>query len=536
MPNGFTYVGETTGDTLKGDQGQAVPSGSDFLQPALNADGRYLAYVVTSDAVITGDTNGVPDVVVLDRVSGAIVRVSVASDGAQGNGASGRPRISASGRYVAFWSEASALVAGDTNGVRDVFLHDRDADGNGVFDEPTPGGRTTTRVSVATSGAQGNAASAANGEPLVTGVPSDGQLDLSPDGLWVVFRSSASTLVAGDTNGVADIFLRNVTGQQTTRVSVAADGTPADGASQSPAVSQGALRVVFASSATNLAPGDANGVRDIYLADRTTGQVLRVTDVASVRRRRGGSPANGASDAPAIDDAGQTVAFATLATNLVPALASSTTSQVVVVTLPPVTVGAPAGAGAVVAAGVISITDALKQLASGVLPPGTATVQPGNGPSTQPEVCGSGTCVGFASDATNLTPGVPDTNGVRDVVKQPVVTPPPAAPPPIERLSTDVQGNPGAEASTNIALNQDGSVVAMESEAALTPQAAAANPEGTNVFVRALPLVVGTFAPVAARVDQPTTVTVTGTGFQAGAAVVFGTTAVPGTVEDEGRG
>ena len=73
----------------------------------------------------------------------------------------------------------------------------------------------------------------------------------------------------------------------------------------------------------------------------------------------------------------------------------------------------------------INITDVLKQLASGVLPPGTATVQPGDGASTQPEVCGNGTCLGYATDATNLTPEAPDTNGVPDVVRQPVVTPPP---------------------------------------------------------------------------------------------------------------
>ena len=145
---------------LGGGQGE-LPPGSDFLQPSLSGDGRYLAYVVTSDAVLPGDTNHVPDIVVRDRVTGNVVRVSVASDGTPANGASGRPRISASGRYVAFWSEASTLVAGDTNGVRDVFLHDRDADGNGVFDELTPGARLTLRVSVASNGTQGNAASAA---------------------------------------------------------------------------------------------------------------------------------------------------------------------------------------------------------------------------------------------------------------------------------------------------------------------------------------------------------------------------------------
>ena len=263
--------------------------------------------------------------------------------------AAGRPRISADGRYVAFWSDASDLVAGDTNGVRDVFLHDRDADGNGVFDETTPGGRTTTRVSVATNGTQGNAASAADGEPLLPGTPllpgepADGQLDLSPDGLWVVFRSEASNLVPGDTNGVADIFLRSVTGQQTTRVSVAANGTQADGASQSPAVSAGAQRIVFASAATNLVPGDTNGLRDVFLVERSSGQVVRLSDATP------GVDADGASDMPAIDDAGRTVAFATRATNLLPSLATSTTSQIVVVTLP--TSSAPAVSGAVSARG-----------------------------------------------------------------------------------------------------------------------------------------------------------------------------------------
>ena len=182
-----------------------------------------------------------------DRATGTVTRVSVASDGTQANGASGRPRISASGRYVAFWSEASNLVAGDTNGVRDVFLHDRDADGNGVFDETTAGRADDDARERGDQRGAGQRGQRRDGEPLVAGVAADGQLDLSPDGLWVAFRSEASNLVPGDTNGVADIFLRSVTGEQTTRVSVAADGTQANGASQSPGLSAGAQRIVFAS-------------------------------------------------------------------------------------------------------------------------------------------------------------------------------------------------------------------------------------------------------------------------------------------------
>jgi hypothetical protein len=533
LPGAFTYLAEVPADVLRGAAGQ-VPDGSDFLQPALSGDGRYLAYVVTSDAVIAGDTNSMPDVVVRDRVSGAVVRVSVASDGTQANGASGWPRISASGRYVAFWSEASTLVAGDGNGVRDVFLHDRDADGNGVFDETTPGARLTTRVSVASNGAQGNAASALDGDVFVPGLAVDAQLDLSPDGLWVAFRSSASNLVLDDTNGMADVFLYDVAGGRTTRVSIAASGAQADGPSQSPGVSAGAQRVVFASSATNLVAGtaDANGVRDVFLVERRTGQVVRLSEPSA------GVDANGASDTPSIDDAGRTVVFATVATNLVPALEGSTSSQIIVATLPAMAgaVIAPVMSGAsIVGAPVINVADVVKQLASGVLPPSAAAVQAGNGASTQPEVCGNGTCVAYVTAATNLTPGDPDTNGVTDTVTQPIVPTPPPAPPAPVRTSKDAKGNQGAEATTRVAVSANGAVVAMESEAPLTPLAAAANPTGMNVFVRAMPLVVGMVSRTSARVDVSEPVVFTGAGFQTGAVVLFGTMGMTGVVSDEGR-
>ena len=291
--------------------------GGDFRQPSLSADGRYVVYVASS-ALVADDSNGVDDIYLRDRVTGTVVRVSVSSAGLQGNGPCERPRISASGRYVAFASYASTLVSGDTNGVRDVFLYDRDADGNGVFDEEWGGATTTVRISVATSGAQGNAAS------------SD-ELDLSPDGLWVVFKSSASNLVPGDTNGVADVFLRSVSGQQTTRVSVTADGTQADGVSGEPSLSAGAQRIVLASDATNLVEGDTNGVSDVFVCERATGQVTRLSETA------GGAEADGASWSPAIDDYGRIVVFATEASNLPCALSGS--PCVVVVTLPP-----PAGA------------------------------------------------------------------------------------------------------------------------------------------------------------------------------------------------
>jgi len=138
-----------------------------------------------------------------------IERVSIASDGTQGNGFSYAPDISADGRYVTFTSNASNLVEGDTNGGTDIFVHDR------VTGE-------TQRVSVASDGTQGN-----NG--IVDWITSF----ISADGRFVAFASKADNLVEGDTNGVQDVFVHDRLTGETTRVSVASDGTQTNGASGS---------------------------------------------------------------------------------------------------------------------------------------------------------------------------------------------------------------------------------------------------------------------------------------------------------------
>jgi Tol biopolymer transport system component len=131
--------------------------------------------------LVEGDTNGEFDIFVHDRISGETTRVSVASDGRQGNADYGAPAISADGRYVTFSSNASNLVEGDTNGWSDVFVHDRMT------------GKTTL-VSVSSDETQGNTDS--------------NYSFISADGRYVVFLSGADLLVKGDTNGVLDIFVR----------------------------------------------------------------------------------------------------------------------------------------------------------------------------------------------------------------------------------------------------------------------------------------------------------------------------------------
>ena len=90
--------------------------------PAISADGRFVAFDSEATNLVPGDTNDASDVFVRDRQTGTTRRVSVSSGGAQGNGASFDPAISADGRFVAFNSDATNLVPGDTNGAADVFV------------------------------------------------------------------------------------------------------------------------------------------------------------------------------------------------------------------------------------------------------------------------------------------------------------------------------------------------------------------------------------------------------------------------------
>lgn len=239
----------------------SVSSGEDqgdghSLAPTISADGRFVAYFSTSSNLVPGDTNGVSDVFVRDRLAGHTSRVSVSSDGGQGNAQSRGGEISADGRFVAFHSEASNLVPEDTNGDpwpfigTDVFVHDRMT---GV----------TERVSVSSSGEQGN------NESYATSISANGHL--------VAFYSFASNLVPDDSNGAADAFLHDRQTGQTERVSVGSNEEEANDRSFRPVVSADGHFVAFESIADNLSPGDVNGVLDVFLRDRVSGETKRIS-------------------------------------------------------------------------------------------------------------------------------------------------------------------------------------------------------------------------------------------------------------------
>ncbi|WP_285687338.1 hypothetical protein [Actinoplanes sp. NBRC 103695] len=277
--DGFVHdrrTGRTSRVTLTNGDAQADARS---YTPVISTDARFVAFVSDATDVVRGDTNGIADIFLRDRQAGTTVRVS----GANADAPSDAPAVSDDGRYVTFTSEA-ALVPGDTNGIADVFIRDL---------------RTGSlrRVNVSTTGAQANA---------LTVSPT-----MSADGRFVAFSSEAA-LVPGDTNGVADVFLRDVRAGTTVRASLAGDGgQTAGGSSYGPMMSPDGRHVVFSSDATNLVAGDTNGVADVFLRDLRAGTTVRASLAAD------GAQGNDGSYSGVVTGNGRYVAFASAATNLV---------------------------------------------------------------------------------------------------------------------------------------------------------------------------------------------------------------------------
>jgi Tol biopolymer transport system component len=264
---------------------RGAQAASGGVNPAISVDGRFVAFTSDSPDLVAGDTNGVADVFVHDRTTGATERISVGGSGKQGNRASRLPAISADGRFVAFESGASNLVPGDGNGVVDVFVRDREAG-------------TTERVSVDGAGREG-----------------DGRSDscaISADGRIVAFQSAASNLVASDTDGTQDIFVRDRQTGTTEAVSYDENGNPAGGV-LAPAVSADGRFVAFTSSFSGFVPNDTNGALDVFVRDRATGGIERAS-VSSSGEQAGSAGAR----LPGISADGRRVAFRSGAANLVP--------------------------------------------------------------------------------------------------------------------------------------------------------------------------------------------------------------------------
>lgn len=371
--------------------------GNDFSwYPAMSADGRYVAFWSYASNLVPGDANSFSDVFVKDTVTGAITLISTDASGGQGNNDSGFPSMSADGRYIAFYSFTTNLVPGDTNGRDDVFLKD------------TVSGAIAL-VSTDSTGGQGNSSSF---DPLI-----------SADGRYVAFSSWASNLVPGDSNGSADVFLKDTVTGSTTRASTGSAGVQSNNGSGYPSISADGRYVAFQSGATNLVAGDTNAKEDIFVKDTLAGATTCIsTDSAGLQ-------SNGHNFSPAISADGRYVAFYSRATNLVTGDTNAREDVFVKDT----------------------VTGAITRVSTD-----SAGVQ-GNSYSWYPSISGDGRYVTFHSEASNLVPG--DTNGFSDVFVKDTVT---GA---IALVSTDVSGGQGNDKSEYPVISTDGSYVAFHSYA-----------------------------------------------------------------------
>jgi Tol biopolymer transport system component len=298
----------------------------------ISADGRYVAFTSLATNLVRGDTNKRQDGFVYDRKTGRTERVSVSNSGAQArpgpdpNGGSAAMDLSADGRYVLFRSDASNLIAGDTNRKSDAFIHDRVTG-------------KTRRIPPAGVGVTGGALSANGRYAVLDGGGNVFRYDLrhgrllrltvganswsdgvsvTADGRYVAFTSNASNLVHSDTNKLPDVFVRDVRTGRTIRISVTSAGKQGVGkrysnGSNAPTISSDGRYVAFHSDMGNLVPGDTNNTFDIFVHDLVTRKTQRV-NVSSTGRQANAESGAGASFS--VD--GRYVAFSSLATNLVP--------------------------------------------------------------------------------------------------------------------------------------------------------------------------------------------------------------------------
>jgi len=256
-------------------------------EPSLSYDGRWLAFSSVATNLDPNDTNDLSDIFVKDLFGGDLVRVSVDTDGIESDGDSLHPFISADGRFVVFASDATNLDPNDTNGFRDIFVHDRDVDQDGVYDED--GAISTVRVSVSEFGDEGDDDS---GLETGSGQSSGGRPSISADGRYVTFISNADNLGSDfDNNLASDVFLHDrdadgdtffddFGGTTTERLSLDNAGTEGDGSSFFSQISSQGNAVAFVSNATNLVFDDFNGTGDVYVWQAApTGSGNEVPDV-----------------------------------------------------------------------------------------------------------------------------------------------------------------------------------------------------------------------------------------------------------------
>lgn len=298
-------------------------------------DGVQVAFMSFASDLVPGDTNGVTDVFLKQVQSQAIVQVSdgLVTDWREG---SDSPRISADGGSVVFQSSAIGLVPGVTS-TPQVYLYtvlsgellrvsiDPDSMAGYAYDPAVSAGGRYVAYAASTQGEFGDDNFLGGVYVLDTdtgtveqvsvasdGTPADGLSNspsLSLDGRYVAFQSRASNLDPGFTNAFSNVYIHDRVTGETTLITKTAAGQPGDNESLDPEIVGNGDGVVFWSYATDLVPGDTNGESDVFYADLTTGTIERL-NVGP-----GGVEANDFSILEGVYG-GRYVVFWTLATNL----------------------------------------------------------------------------------------------------------------------------------------------------------------------------------------------------------------------------
>lgn len=416
--------------------------------PDITPDGRYVVFESEADDLVPDDKNKARDVFVVDTFNGAIDRVSIASNGEEGEFGSSTGSISDDGRYVAFHSDAQ--FEDDANTSSDIYLRDRILG--------------TTRLMSTDS-------------TNTTAVGDSFDAELSGDGGIVVWVADTDNAIPGDSNGHPDIIWRTTGLSIKVLISSPNSGAQANGGSASPDISNDGSYVVFNSSATNLVTGDTNGESDVfrwYINDAPTNPLIRISQDGV------GSEPNGFSFWPSINADGSKVVYSSMADNLL-----------------------PAGALPLDVNGLIDVylwEEGINSMGSR-----TVLLDSTNGQSVRGAISPDGSVLGYDTSATNI--GFQDSNAALDVVSRGSFVPkiadvtggPLMAGQTVELILTG-----SFAANTNILVGGGGivnTVITSLSDTSLTVEitaAANATPSNRDLLVTALTPQLGAAAPYGA--------------------------------------
>jgi hypothetical protein len=289
----YLWDSQTGSNTLiSADTNNIAPSNAICDWPSVDASGRYVAFLSSATDFVTNSLSGqYPCHLYLRDVQSGTSSLLDKDTNAIGSSVapSTVPRMNATGGVIAFESPDADIVANDRNHDFDIFLRDTVADSVELISAHDP--------TLASSTANGPSAAST--------------FSLSADGRFVAFASDADNLLPNDTNGVRDVFVRDLVTGQTIVASVDANTNAADGPSSEPAISGNGRYVAFSSTADNLAPNDSNRARDVFVRDLQAGATILV----SVNVTATGT-GNNASYSPLISNDGRYVLFRSKATNL----------------------------------------------------------------------------------------------------------------------------------------------------------------------------------------------------------------------------